>query len=92
MVVLLALGTMVMTALVSVLCRGPMYLPSFRHGGRIFSCFCAAALFLILPNFLGNYWLFHSLWHLLLAVGYRQLYYELEEANLSENDRGKRAN
>lgn len=80
----LALGVMLITAFSVVLFHGKEAIPQYdpRQGKVIFFSFAIAVLFLILPNFCGRYWLFHSLWHLFLAIGYYTLYLQIERPRL----------
>ena len=90
-IVIFCLFTMLTTALSAALLRPKGSFVTYRplQGRLVFFCFYSAGLFLFLPNLLECYWLFHSLWHLMLAAGYHVLYAELEHERLTTQLHGK---
>lgn len=77
------LGLVLLATLASkLLLEGVGSLPQYnaRRGKRTLACFVLAFIAFPMPElFPRQYWLFHSIWHCLMAEGYVQLYTQLEE-------------
>lgn len=55
-------------------------------------CYVLAFSFFVLPEvFTGSYWLFHSLWHVMMAMGYHELYHQLMAEEEEQDARIKAA-
>jgi hypothetical protein len=43
-------------------------------------CYALGFAFFVLPEiFVGWYWFFHSLWHVMIGIAYYELYQQLEQ-------------
>ncbi|GAB4814400.1 hypothetical protein N2152v2_001446 [Parachlorella kessleri] len=62
--------------------EGAHTLPKYcrKRVTKVLVCYLLGFSFFVLPEiFVGSYWLFHSLWHLMIAIAYYELYQQLEQ-------------
>lgn len=86
-------AVMLTTLVAKVLVEGVQTLPKYcrRRGTTALGFFTLGFIAFPMPElFPRHYWLFHSLWHVLLAAGYYQLYALIEAESLAAYKEARR--